>query len=465
MERIINLLNPWWQNPDWTLPGAERVLLKNVIKLVDRDEIVVIKGPRQAGKTYLLYQLIDILLKRQIVPRNILYFSLDDEDIRKWISEAPREFTNFIMSRGGDNRIFVFLDEFQKASNLTEIIKVFQDSPGKIKFFLSGSSSLQIAEKVSESLLGRTISFLLYPLSFSEYLDYHLKQSRVFDSSDLFKIQHQIQQFLSSPELNSYDEIQRIYGSSPLFFKEIDDILKRFLLKGGYPRLLDEDIDMSFLLLKQIRNSYIEKDILKELKIFNVSVYENLMNFLAVSIGSLQNFSNLSSDIGASYPLVSKFFNVLKNTYIIDTLPVFSTNKITSLKKAQKIYFNDIGFRNLLTKTLDTALLEREIGQVMENFVFNQFKKYIHYALNDFASLYFWRNPAKNEIDFIYEYKRNIIPLEIKHKARLTKGLLIFMDKLSLTDGFIINNDLLAHESKNGKNIYYLPLGLIGLLI
>ena len=101
----------------------------------------------------------------------------------------------------------------------------------------------------------------------------------------------------------------------------------------------------------------------------------------------------------------------------------------------------------------------------MENFVFNQFKKYIHYSLNDFASLYFWRNPAKNEIDFIYEYKRNLIPIEIKHKARLTKGLLIFMNKLGLTDGFIINNDLLAHESKNGKNIYFIPLSMIGLLI
>ncbi len=101
----------------------------------------------------------------------------------------------------------------------------------------------------------------------------------------------------------------------------------------------------------------------------------------------------------------------------------------------------------------------------MENFVFNQFKKYIHYTLNDFASLYFWRNTAKNEIDFIYEYKRDILPVEVKHKARLTKGMIVFMDKLNLKNGFIINKDLLAHESKNGKNIYFIPLSMIGLLI
>lgn len=165
------------------------------------------------------------------------------------------------------------------------------------------------------------------------------------------------------------------------------------------------------------------------------------------------------------YWVISKFFNVLKNTYIVDTLSVFSANKISSLKKAQKIYFNDIGFRNLLTKILDGALLSREIGPVMENFVFNQFKKYIHYTLNDFASLYFWRNTAKNEIDFIYEYKRDILPVEVKHKARLTKGMIVFMDKLNLKNGFIINKDLLAHESKNGKNIYFIPLSMIGLLI
>ncbi|MDZ7341879.1 MAG: ATP-binding protein [candidate division KSB1 bacterium] len=465
MERMINLLNPWWREPNWTFFAADRVLLKNITPLIERDEIIVIKGPRQAGKTYLLYQLVDKLLKRQVAPGNIFYFSLDDEDIRNWISKTPREFTSFVLSKINSHRIFIFLDEFQKAPNLTEIIKIFQDSPGKIKFFLSGSSSLQIAEKVSESLLGRTISFLLYPLSFSEYLAFHLGKSRLFDSQNLYQIQRQIQEFFVTPNENLFHELTKSDQSFELFFKEINSMLQQYLLNGGYPRLLNEDRDTSFLLLKQIKNSYIEKDILKELKIFNIDVYEKLMTFLAFAIGSLLNVSSLAGDLAASSPLISKFLNVLKNTFIVDTLPVFSTNKISSLKKAQKIYFNDIGFRNLLTKTLDKALLSREIGPIMENFVFDQLKKYIHYVLNDFASLYFWRNSVKNEIDFIFEYKRDLLPIEIKHKPQLTRGMMIFMDKLALKNGIIVNDSLLAHESKNGKNIYFIPLSLMGILI
>lgn len=465
MERMINLLNPWWREPGWTFSAADRILLKNITNLLERDEIIVIKGPRQAGKTYLLYQLIDQLLKRRVAPGNIFYFSLDDEDIRNWIAQTPREFSSFILSKINSNRIFIFIDEFQKAPNLTEIIKIFQDSPGKIKFFLSGSSSLQIAEKVSESLLGRTISFLLYPLSFRECLNFHLDKSHVFNSYNLNQIQDQIQEFFITPNKNLFHELALSYQSNELLFKEIDSTLQQYLLKGGYPRLLDEDLDTSFLLLKQIRSSYIEKDILKELKIFNVAVYENLMNYLAIAIGSILNLSSIAIDIAVSSPLVSKFLNVLKNTFIIDTLPVFSTNKISSLKKAQKVYFNDIGFRNLLTKTLDTALLSREIGPVMENFVFNQVKKFIHYVLKDFASLYFWRNSVKNEIDFIFEYKRELLPIEIKHKPQLTRGMMIFMDRLALTSGIIVNDSLLAHESKNGRDIYFIPLSLIGLLI
>ncbi len=465
MQRMINLLNPWWREPNWTFSAADRVQLKNIINLIERDEIIVIKGPRQAGKTYLLYQIIDRLLKRQVASGSIFYFSLDDEDIRNWIAKTPREFTSFILNKINNNRIFIFLDEFQKAPNLTEIIKLFQDSPGKIKFFLSGSSSLQIAEKVSESLLGRTISFLLYPLSFSEYLAFHLNKSHLFDNQNINQIQGQIQAFFLNPNENLFKELTQSYQGFELLFKEIDSVLQQYLLKGGYPRLLDEDLDTSFLLLKQIRSSYIEKDILKELKIFNVSVYENLMNYLALTIGSLLNVSSISGDIGASSPLVSKFLNVLKNTFIIDILPVFSTNKISSLKKAQKVYFNDIGLRNLLTMTLDSALLSREIGSVMENFVFDQFKKYIHYVLNDFASLYFWRNSVKNEIDFIFEYKQELLPIEVKHKPQLTRGMMVFMDKLALKNGIIVNDSTLAHESKNGKNIYFIPLSLIGILI
>jgi len=464
MERMINLLNPWWRKPDWTFSAADRVLFKNITRLLERDETIVIKGPRQAGKTYLLYQLIDHLLKRRIAPGAIFYFTLDDEEIRNWIAKTPGEFTSFILSKINSKPIFIFLDEFQKAANLTEIIKIFQDSPGKIKFYLSNSASLRIAEQVSESLLGRTISFLLNPLSFGEYLAFHLEKSHIFNSQSLFQMQHQIQEFLVAPSENLFNQLAQSYQSYGLLVKEINSVLQHYLLKGGYPRLLNEDIDTSFLLLKQIRDSYIEKDILRELKISQVDHYENLMNHLAITIGMLLNISSLSIDLDIVGPYVRKFLDILKNTFIIDKLPVFFSKKIPSLSAAQKIYFNDVGFRNLLAKTLDPALMKREIGPLLENFVFNQFKKFIHYRLNDFASFYFWRNIFKNEINFIFEYNKELLPIDIKRKPYSTKGLLVFMDKLALKNAIIVNDSLLAHESKNGKNIYFIPLSLIGIL-
>ena len=465
-ERLLALQNPWWKDGEWRIPSIPRVLLPRVCSWLDREEIIVVRGPRRAGKTYLLYQVIEWLLRRGVRPSDLRYFSLDDEDLRVWISEAPKRFIGSLFAGATpDRKRYVFLDEFQKARNAPELIKLLHDAPTSIQFVLSGSSSLQVSEQVSESLLGRTISFLLYPLSFGEVLSPALAQHALVPEGALHDLQEGLRGFLLEPNGERFDALKEMYNAALPLLGDVDAQLGLYLLRGGYPRLRTEEAESAFMLLREIRDSIIEKDILRDVRIAQIDAYRRTMGALAYVIGSLLNVSNLANDVAVSVPTLQRFLNILQQTYIIDLLPVYSTNRISSLKKARKVYFNDTGFRNLVAGTIDADLLSKEKGPIAENFVFVQLKKWVGYALNGFPELYFWRSRDKNEIDFIFQFRHNLLPIEVKWKGKAHRGMITFLEKMGLPAGIVVSWDRMELEPRGDTTIFYVPLALFGMLV
>jgi len=466
IQSLFSLYNPWWTNPDWGIEGVPREIFQRLyISIREKPYITVLKGTRQSGKTFLIKYSIATLLQEGIRPQNIFYFLLDDPELAHYIEDNPNEFGNFLLNESKTRgKLFVFFDEFQKVAHVTDLIKLFYESTPKIKFVLTGSSSLLVANKVSESLLGRTETFILTPFSFKEFLSKFLPESPFSFPSD--ELTTCLSQFLLDPA-NRFEELKAFYQQYKFVFDSFaSDYLPRYLLTGGYPQaVLASTVEEAFLRLKEIKQTFIEKDIIRLLRVERLKEFDKLLRVLALQTGSLLNYNDLQNIVGVNYQTLMSFFNILKATYLWSTLPVFTASKITSIKKRPKSYFNDVGLRNFLASVFNKTQLMKEKGPVAENFAFTQLVKFNLIHLNDMGHLYFWRSPDGNEVDFILEYGDALIPLEVKYqelgRLKITRGLQTFLKREGFHHAVLLTEGNMGVQKLGDISYYMIPMVLL----
>lgn len=468
-QGLLSLYNPWWGNSEWSQAGVVRELFPYFLKSISETRyITVLRGSRQTGKTFLVKQCISELLKRGTSPRNIFYFLLDDQELVNYIENNPVEFSNFLKNEAlARKKIFVFFDEFQKAARLTDLIKLFYETELEIKFILTGSSSMMIANKISESMLGRTETFVLYSFSFREYLSAHA-ENWPFDFS-LGDANHVVSKFFKAPE-DGFNPLKEYYSQYHAAYQTIAaQHLPRYLLTGGYPQpALLETSEESFLRLKEIKQTFQEKDIINLLRIEKLREFDQCMRTLAAQSGQLLNFNDLQNTLGLNFQMLKNFLNILENSYLWKQLPVFRTNLISALKKRPKSYFMDLGMRNFLASTYTTNELEKEKGIVAENFCHYHLNKFVQYDLKGLGELFFWRNADGNEIDFIVKYGNSILPIEVKYQRtkqiKIPRGFTIFLQKMNLEHGIIISENTFEMRKIKQMKVYIVPAVVFGII-
>jgi len=204
------------------------------------------------------------------------------------------------------------------------------------------------------------------------------------------------------------------------------------------------------------------------LRIEKLKEFDSLLRILAIQSSNLINYSDLQATVGINYPTLKNFLNIVEAAYLWSPIPVFSTNKITSIKKQPKAYFNDVGLRNFLASTFDLNQAEKEKGLIAENFVFNQLSKFNQNQLNGLAQLRFWRSPDGNEIDFIFEYGGKLLPIEVKYQRtkqiKISRGFQIFLQKLGLKQAIIVSDNIIEIRRVNDSDVFIVPLVVFGLL-
>ncbi|MBI3009297.1 MAG: AAA family ATPase, partial [Candidatus Omnitrophica bacterium] len=172
--------SPWWQThqiPKEKNDLPERQLLKQLKEEIENNRITAITGPRRAGKTILMYQLINwLLVESKIKPTNILYLLCDDPDFSLLLLE--RTFGDIIKTYLNEfstkrKKVYIFLDEVHVMEDWEKWLKKFYDFDYPIKFFISGSSALHIKKKSKESLAGRLLEYTLLPLDFKEFVNFY----------------------------------------------------------------------------------------------------------------------------------------------------------------------------------------------------------------------------------------------------------------------------------------------------
>lgn len=360
---------------------------------LDAPEITVIIGPRQVGKTTLVFQLKEELLKRKNVqPEHVYYFNLDIVSDRT-IFATQTEFINFLKNRiSPDTTLYVFIDEVQRIENSGLFFKGVYDLGLPVKLVLTGSSSLEIRAKIVEPLTGRKKLFQLFPLDFAEYVSFH-------DAGLL--------RFLSQDDA---------YAKEKLL-----EYLYTFISFGGYPKVaLDRDREKKIGYLEEIFTSYVEKDVVGFLRIKDAFVFSRLVKILAEEIGNLFNVQAISRELGIKNKTVSRYVDILEQTYIAQRAVPFFGSTRSEVRKMPKIYFLDTGMRNFAIYGRDFPVAgfseRKDKGFLLENFIFSELVK------TGSSDVHFWRTKDDAEVDFIVQRSGETIPIEVKTASEREVG-------------------------------------------
>ncbi|MCK4668328.1 DUF4143 domain-containing protein, partial [Candidatus Dependentiae bacterium] len=224
---------------------------------------------------------------------------------------------------------------------------------------------------------------------------------------------------------------------------------------GGYPEVvLHSQSEKRMLILKEIINTYIRKDVIDFLRIENVSGFNNLISILCSQIGNLVNKNELSNTLNLHSNTLNKYLDILEGTFIFSFLSPFYTNIRKELSKMQKVYLNNIGLLKQFTGIeYDRYLLIN--GKSIENFVYNNLR-----STFDKGNIFFYRTISKSEIDFIVKSKDELIPVEVKfrQKPKVPISIKRFKDKYNnVKKTVVVTKNILREE----KQVYFFPVILL----
>ena len=376
IREIFELQNPWRTKADYQFNLKDREILKTILDNLDNRKILGLIGSRQVGKSSLLYLIIQHLLENNVKVDNIYYFNLDDRKLHELFENMP-EFLHFLGS-GSHERKFVILDEIQRLPNPGLFLKELYDLDLNFKIIYSGSSQLEIKSKLKEFLVGRARQLEIHRLSFNEYLRF----------------------------------------KAPITKRQA---LEELLIYGAYPEVvLENRFIEKKLCIKDIYQSYVEKDLVDFLKVDNPQVFNRLLVLLANQGGCLLSIDSLAKSLQISRKIVDEYLDILEKTFIIKRIYPFYKNYKKEITKTPKIYFMDLGLRNFIITNFNDLSLRGDKGELFENFVLLEMLKSDHYSLN---KVNFWRTTNQTEIDFIVTKESGTEAIEVKwNKTRTPKS-------------------------------------------
>ncbi len=350
----------------------KRPYLKKLKQLLTPGKAVFVVGPRRAGKTTLVKQ----LLQNYTHPEKTKFVLGDNLRTQQILSSQDKT----LLSEFVENIQLLVIDEIQFIPNIGMSIKLILDTHPYLQIVATGSASLEIVNKVGEPLVGRKFTLHLYP--FSIY------------------------------------ELHRNFYHSSLDLKED---LNKILMFGLYPEVfLSRSKNKKILMLNELVESYLLKDILTLKELRHPFLLHKLLQLLAYQIGNLVSFTELSRELGVDVKTVEKYIWLLEKSFIIKRVSSFSRNLRNELKKSKKYYFLDLGIRNALIQNFNRFDERADKGQLWENFLFiERLKK--TFLTEKLSNHFFWRTKYGQEIDLIEEREGKFFPYEFKLNKKSVK--------------------------------------------
>jgi len=411
-EALYLAQNPWKTGRIPEPPALARVAAGRLEADLDRPEILILLGARQTGKTTLVREMARrILAAGRARPEFLHYFDLDTMRCEDILS-TNRSLIDFLGIAAGDRdapRRIVLIDEIQRLENPGLFLKSVYDLGLPIKLVATGSSSLEIRSRVRESLAGRSIRHQLWPLSPEE------SRGTPHEPTD------------------------------------------SYMQWGGFPAvvLAGNDADRQ-LVLANLLASYMDRDIVEFLRVENVAAFSSFLKLLAAQVGQLVNLNEIANTIGISRDTLSRHLAYLEGTFMARILRPFTGNRRTELTKMPKIYFADLGLRNLLAGRLAGPLAPADRGCLFENLV-----EIILRQDPRTEDLSFWRTRGGAEVDFVWRVRGELHAIEVKASPlahpRVPRSLASFIKAYGPRRAAVVAPRADGEILSNGTKVLFLP--------
>ncbi len=352
-------------------------ILNNRIKsdLINSGKVIVLYGPRQAGKT---------TLSEAVIKSTGLKSLMINADQLKYIDVLSSRDLKKLKSLVSGYEL-LFIDEGQRVPEIGINLKILHDEIPSLKILVTGSSSFLLSGKVTEALTGRKKVYTLLPVSMQELS---------LDNNEF--------------ELNDQLNERLIYGMYPEVI-----VIENYQEKQDY--------------LQEITTSYLYKDILELENIRYPMKIRDLLRLLAFQLGAQVSINELCKSLRLNRETVERYLFLLEQSFIIFRLNAFSRNQRNEISKSQKFYFYDNGIRNMMIDNLNSLETRGDVGALWENFIISERKKKLLYDQTRVNS-YFWRNYAGVELDMVEEINNELTAFEIKYKKPRLKAPKAWMD-------------------------------------
>lgn len=333
-----------------------------------RDKIIILYGARQVGKTTLARKILSEYSNLDA------YYNCEIPSIKQLLQTKEPE---ALKREFGSHKVIV-LDEAQFIPDIGDILKIIADHLPDIQIIATGSSSFELAQKTGEPLVGRALTFTLYPLSYAEM------------GSVLSPLDRRVS-------------------------------LDHYLTFGMYPEIVQQSTSDARFLLDDLTSRFLYKDIFMFEDIRKPELIDKLLQALAFQIGSEVSFHELSKILKVNTRTVERYIYLLEQAFVIFRLGPFSRNLRKEISKKQKIFFYDVGIRNSIIQQYQSFENRQDKGVLWENYVIVERIKYNGYQLQS-PNKYFWRTHDGQEIDYLEEQNGMLNGFEIKWKARKNKA-------------------------------------------
>lgn len=401
-----------------------RSILPELEAHLSEPEITILTGPRQAGKTTLLKELRSGLEKKGAL---CLFFNLDiDSDAAFFGSQ--QKLVDHLSAVIGNQRAYIFIDEVQRIENAGLFLKGLYDRQLPYKLVVTGSGSLELKERIAESLVGRKQNFFLPAVSVKEWAQY-------------------------ATEYRYGDQLGAVMRTDEALEERL---LSKYMKYGGYPRVLTSPTDLQKNnVLQEIYQGYIELDIRQLLQLEKSSAFVVLLQLLANRSGQLVNYNDLSKITGLSVATLKNYLWYSEKTFVTAAVTPFFRNKEKEVTKAPQYYFWDLGLRNFLRGIYDDVA---DQGNRFQTFVFRLLTDHFRSSV---ASLHYWRTQNQAKVDFVVNLGHRVLPVEIKPakmtKPELSRSFQSFLTKYTPPEAWIINRRLREDVVSGKTKVRFLP--------
>ncbi len=343
----------------------KRFLLSQLQHAIQPGKVVVLYGPRQVGKTTLVQ---DLLAE---TPLTYTYINADELVYREALGSQNRQTLGELLG----NSALLVIDEAQRVPNIGLNLKILVDNFPHAAIIATGSSSFDLANRVSEPLTGRKLTLTLFPVS--------------------------------------YGELAETLGAF-----EARAELERWLIWGGYPAIVTAEPSVRERLLGELVGSYLYRDILELDGVRRAEKIVDLLRLLAFQIGQEVSVAELATSLAINRQTVERYLDLLEKVFVIFRVGGLARNLRKEVTKTARYYFYDNGVRNSLIQNFNRLSLRNDIGQLWENYLMVERRKANHYAGRS-ANMYFWRTYDHKELDYVEEREGRLFGYEFKWQGQI----------------------------------------------